>query len=104
MDMKNLVLNGTMLKNSLILIWLMANLFLIKFMTLTILFWSKNESTILDDTILVASLIKKLPPSWSCFQRILKQKPKNFSFDKLLFCLQIEDKYCETLRTLSNGF
>ena len=69
-----------------------------------IVFDFKMKDIIFNDSVLVASLIKQLSPSWCYFQRVLKQKLKNFCFDELLICLRIENKHRETLNVLSNDF
>ncbi|XP_057470084.1 uncharacterized protein LOC130759042 [Actinidia eriantha] len=60
-----------------------------------ILFDLKRKGMELTDSFLVASLIKKLPPSWSEFGRMLKQKPDEYTFDELLVSLNIEEKHRE---------
>ena len=58
----------------------------------------RSKSVNIDDTLVVASLIKKnLPPSWSDLGRVLKQQPKDVSLDELLIALRIEEKHRENL-------
>ena len=44
----------------------------------------------LNEILLVTSLIKKIAFSWNEFARMLKQKPKDFSFTDLLIFIRIE--------------
>ncbi|WCJ24899.1 hypothetical protein M5689_006823 [Euphorbia peplus] len=63
-----------------------------------IVFDLKIKGIVLPDIVLVYSLIKKVPPSWSDFAGGLKQKPENFSFDSLLVSLRIEEKHRISLK------
>ncbi|XP_058196612.1 uncharacterized protein LOC131312694 [Rhododendron vialii] len=69
-----------------------------------ILYDLKRKGMDLTDTFLVASLIKKLPPSWSKFAREQKQKHDDYTFDELLVSLNIEEKHREKLVEPASDF
>ena len=58
-----------------------------------------------NETLLVTSLIKKLPSSWNKFERMLKQKYKEFSFIDLLISIRIEEGHRNAQKMCPNlGF
>ena len=48
----------------------------------------------MDETIIVSSIIDKLPPSLKDFKRSLKHKNENITFDNLANHFRVEDKFC----------
>ena len=55
-----------------------------------ILYDLKRKGMDLSDIFMVASLIKKLPPSWLEFGRMLKQKHDDYTFDEFLVLQNID--------------
>lgn len=53
----------------------------------------KNHNMNMDDTIVVSTIIDKLPPSWRDFKRSLKHKKEDISLEDLANFLRIEEEY-----------
>ena len=47
----------------------------------------------MDETIIVSSIIDKLPTSWTDFKHSLKYKKEDFSLEKVANSLQIEEEF-----------
>ena len=47
----------------------------------------------MDETIIVSSIIDKLPPSWKNFKRSLKHKKEDITLEALANHLRIEEEY-----------
>lgn len=53
----------------------------------------KQHKMHMDETIIVSSIIDKLPPSWKDFKRSLKHKKEDISLDQLGNHLRLEEEY-----------
>ncbi|KAL3514187.1 hypothetical protein ACH5RR_026904 [Cinchona calisaya] len=53
----------------------------------------KHHKMNMDETIIVSSIIGKLPPSWKDFKRSLKHKKEDISLEQLGHKLCLEEKY-----------
>ena len=47
----------------------------------------------MDETIVVSSIIDKLPPSWKDFKRSLKHKKEEITLDNLANDLRVEEEF-----------
>ncbi|KAK9165962.1 hypothetical protein Scep_001153 [Stephania cephalantha] len=50
-----------------------------------------QHNLVMDETIVVSSIIDKLPPSWKEFKRTLKHKKEDISLDELANHLRVEE-------------
>jgi hypothetical protein len=53
----------------------------------------KQHSIHLDETIIVSSIIDKLPPSWKDFKKSMKHKKEDISLEQLRNHLRLEEEY-----------
>ncbi|KAJ0026040.1 hypothetical protein Pint_09335 [Pistacia integerrima] len=53
----------------------------------------KMNKMLMDETIIVSSIIDKLPPSWRDFRRSLKHKEDDISLDDLTKSLRVEEEF-----------
>lgn len=53
----------------------------------------KQHNMNMDETIIVSSIIDKLPPSWKDFKRTMKHKKEDISLEQLGNHLRLEEEY-----------
>src|ERR1044072_9035722 len=53
----------------------------------------KQHNMHMDETIIVSSIIDKLPPSWKDFKKSMKHKKEDISLEKLGNHLRLEEEY-----------
>ncbi|XP_039686017.1 uncharacterized protein [Medicago truncatula] len=53
----------------------------------------KQHNMNMDETIIVSSIIDKLPPSWKNFKRTMKHKKEDISLEQLGNHLRLEEEY-----------
>ncbi|KAJ0045641.1 hypothetical protein Pint_04461 [Pistacia integerrima] len=54
----------------------------------------KMHKMLMDETIIVSSIINKLPPSWRDFRRSLKHEKDDIALDDLAKSLHVEEEFC----------
>ncbi len=59
---------------------------------LTILGHMKSMNMNMDDSISVACIVNKLPPSWHSFKMSLKHKKEEISIEELATTIQVEEQ------------